>query len=269
MVDAIVRGKGFPASPKALGMPLIIGHRGVRAGFPENTLASFRAAVDAGADMVELDVTLTLDHQVVVIHDDTLERTTTGKGEVGAHTLSRIRDLDAGTWFHKKFAGEKVPLLEEALDTATLPRDFPVNIEIKKQKSRRLREILCKKAVEIAGRAKPGDCVLFSSFDPCALEDIRSISKKLYLGYITRKGFTGNTGKVLVDNHAVSWHPGHEHTREEDIQKARSLGILVIPYTVNQEACFEKLVKMGVDGVFTDDPKKIRGFLPAVLKPYH
>ena len=78
--------------------PLIIAHRGYRAKYPENTLASFKAALDAGAGMIELDVMLTKDRKMVVIHDATLERTTDGHGQVNGYTLKELKELDAGSW---------------------------------------------------------------------------------------------------------------------------------------------------------------------------
>lgn len=95
------------ASPLDLAQftrPLLIGHRGYPARYPENTLASFRGAMEAGCDMIELDVTLTRDRKVVVIHDDTLDRTTTGKGLVASHSLEEITALDAGSWFDPRFS---------------------------------------------------------------------------------------------------------------------------------------------------------------------
>jgi len=81
-------------------------------------MAAFRRAHEIGAHMIELDVQLTSDDAVVVLHDDTLDRTTTGLGPIGALTLARVRELDAGSWFDKKFTGEKLPTLAQALDSA-------------------------------------------------------------------------------------------------------------------------------------------------------
>src|SRR5512140_3219428 len=105
---AVWRGK-YPITVTA--------HRGFSGENPENTLASFRAAIAAGADMVELDVHLTRDNELVVIHDDTLERTTDGKGNVADKTLAELKALDAGFKFNPQFAGERIPTLAEGLDT--------------------------------------------------------------------------------------------------------------------------------------------------------
>ena len=98
--------------------PLIVAHRGASAAAPENTLAAFEQAIALGADGFELDCTLTRDNEVVVIHDDTLDRTTNGRGNVADHTLDELKRLDVGVWFDPDYAGERIPTLREALDCA-------------------------------------------------------------------------------------------------------------------------------------------------------
>src|SRR5262249_59307691 len=96
--------------------PRVIAHRGAKATSPENTLASIRQAVAEGATWIEFDVKLTSDGHPILMHDPTLDRTTNGKGNVAETTLAAIRELDAGSWFGGRFAREKVPTLEEALE---------------------------------------------------------------------------------------------------------------------------------------------------------
>lgn len=108
----------------------VIGHRGASAYAPENTLASFALAKEMNADWFELDCSLTKDKHVIVIHDDKLDRTTNGKGHVSDYTLAELKQLDAGTWKDPKFAGERLPLLSEALDLAK-ERRIGIYIEIK------------------------------------------------------------------------------------------------------------------------------------------
>src|SRR5262245_679720 len=106
---------------------LVIAHRGASGTCPENTLAAFRRAVEVGADMIELDVQLTRDDAVVVMHDWTLDRTTDGSGAVGERALDELRPLDAGRWFAPEFAGERVPTLAAVLDAVPIP----INVELK------------------------------------------------------------------------------------------------------------------------------------------
>lgn len=96
--------------------PWIIGHRGAPSEAPENTLSSFELAIRQGADLVELDLHLSADEQLVVIHDDTVDRTTDGTGAVGDLSFAELRVLDAGSWMHPKFCGERIPTLAEALE---------------------------------------------------------------------------------------------------------------------------------------------------------
>ncbi len=110
---------------------IVAGHRGVRALFPENTLCSFQAAIDLGLDMIETDLQLTADHEIVLIHDDTLDRTTNGSGPVGAYTLKQLRRLDAGIRFGQDFAGQSIPTLTELCELALPYPDLLLNIEIK------------------------------------------------------------------------------------------------------------------------------------------
>lgn len=96
--------------------PLVVAHRGDLEHFPENTLSAFESAIDLGADAIELDVFLTKDGELVVVHDHILERTTNGTGYVGDLTLSELRRLDAGSWFGERFRGERIPTLGEVLE---------------------------------------------------------------------------------------------------------------------------------------------------------
>src|SRR5690625_6609337 len=109
--------------------PLIIAHRGASGNAPENTLAAFQLAVEEGADGIELDVHLSKDGELVVIHDDTLDRTTNGTGRVQDKDLDELKTYDAGSWFDSKFASERIPLLQEVIDI--LPDDVFLNVEIK------------------------------------------------------------------------------------------------------------------------------------------
>ena len=108
--------------------PLVIAHRGYREKYPENTLAAFNAAVDAGAPMIELDVSLTKDRKLIVIHDDTLDRTTDGIGPVSEYTLAELKRFDAGSWFGTCFKDEQLPALEEVFDA--VGGQVLLNIEI-------------------------------------------------------------------------------------------------------------------------------------------
>lgn len=143
--------------------PLVLAHRGALRAAPENTIPAFEQALMQGADGVELDVTLSRDGEVVIIHDDTLQRTTNGRGRVADLTLAELRQFDAGAWFDERFVGTRIPTLAEAL--AALPAPVRINVELKAPpypaKSR-----LAARALAVVRAADAEARVLFSSFSP-------------------------------------------------------------------------------------------------------
>ena len=107
----MARNRSWRFAPGSLDYPLVVAHRGGAGLAPENTLAAFRMALEVGADAIELDVRLTRDGRVAVIHDRTVDRTTGGRGPVGSYTLAELKALDAGSWFGPQYLGERVPTL--------------------------------------------------------------------------------------------------------------------------------------------------------------
>ena len=112
-----------------LPRPAVIAHRGDKMDAPENTMAAFYMAAEKGADAIEFDVQLTADGHVVVIHDQTVDRTTNGTGRVSRIQLAALRELDAGTWFSEKFRGERIPTLDEVFETFS--KKVYMDIELK------------------------------------------------------------------------------------------------------------------------------------------
>jgi glycerophosphoryl diester phosphodiesterase len=227
-------------------------HRGFSGQSPENTLTAFRAAIDAGADMVELDVHLTRDNEVVVIHDDTLERTTNGKGNVAEKTLAELKDLDAGSWFNSRFAGERIPTLAEVLEIAR--NRILVNIELKKGKNfpYTMAE-LADRTLAVVEKAGMTGQVLFSSFDPAAVNRIREKNPLLPIALIVEKPW-----EKPEDLGAGTRYPTLNCRttvlNEENIRRAHTAGIRVHVWTVNTKEMMEKFIALGVDGVITNHP---------------
>ena len=234
--------------------PIIIGHRGYRAEYPENTLASFSAAMSAGADMIELDVTLSRDRKVVVIHDDTLNRTTSGFGPVHQATLQALKRLDAGSWFDSRFAGESLPTLEEVL---ILTRGkILINVEIKSSawESGFPEDAIERQVVDLIIRHDLLNSTLVSSFHAGFLENIGKLPVHPEIAFITDRKAPQNTLDVCERLGVFSWHPHYKFLEQRHIEKAHAQGILIFPYTVNLVEDLLMLVNMGVDGVITDDP---------------
>jgi glycerophosphoryl diester phosphodiesterase len=233
---------------------VIIGHRGCRAKYPENTLASFSAAMAAGADMIELDVTLSRDRKVVVIHDDTLNRTTSGSGPVHQATLQDLKRLDAGSWFDSRFAGESLPTLEDVLLLAG--GKILINIEIKSSawESGFPEDAIERQVVELIIRHDLLHSTLVSSFHEGFLENIGKLPVHPEIAFITDRQARQNTLDVCERLGVFSWHPHYKSLEQRYVEKAHARGILIFPYTVNSGKEMLMLVNMGVDGVITDDP---------------
>ena len=145
---------------------LNLAHRGALRDAPENTLAAFWRALELGADGVELDVTLSADGKIVVIHDDTVDRTTGGRGLVSELTLAELKRLDAGSWFAPEFADARIPTLDEVLQA--LPAPARINIELKSGLYSPIRD-LSARVWSCVKRHNAQSRVLFSSFNPLVL----------------------------------------------------------------------------------------------------
>ena len=243
-----------------LHRPLNIAHRGARDVAPENTLAAFRAAMDAGADGIELDVTRCATGEIVVIHDDTLDRTTDGCGAVGATPLEALRALDAGSWFSPDFAGERVPLLHEVLDLVA--GQMRVNIEIKGHRllgdgtEGDIAEMVLARGME--------NQVVVSSFNPAALWRMRWAAPGLQRGFLygtaTPIGITRGWAQLLARPQAL--HPHHTMLRSEDVRRLKARGYRVNAWTVNDAVEMQRMIALGVDGIITDHPAKLSKLLP-------
>lgn len=234
--------------------PLVIGHRGYSRRYPENTLISFEAAYAAGAAMIELDVTLSRDREVVVMHDAAVDRTTDGKGSVQSHTLESLKKLDAGSWFNARFAGQRIPTLTEVLETFS-PHGL-VNVEIKAEarENGNLHDGIEQRVWAILQKYDAVRRVLISSFDVRMLERIGSAADPPALGILTDRHTPPNLPELCRQLRAFSWHPHQQGLDPRQVAAVREAGVRVFPYTANAAADIRRLLRMGVDGFFTDDP---------------
>lgn len=233
--------------------PLLIGHRGYPAKFPENTIASFEGAIEAGCDMVELDVTLTKDRKVVVIHDDTLERTTSGKGLVKAHTLEEIKRLDAGSWFHPRFSTERVPELSEVIKL-TAGRCM-VNIEIKKSafEADYPNDAIERQVVTLVKTRGAMNRVLVSSYDKRMLQRIAAMEGPPAIAYISNHPLDQTDLAMLLAIKAFSWHPRFTVLTRDQVEMLHTRGLKIFPWTINTRQDVESMLDLGVDGLICND----------------
>jgi len=246
-VTPILRSGRFPV--------LVIAHRGFSGIAPENTLAAFKKAIVVGADMIELDVRLSRDGVVVVIHDESLERTTDGRGKVIDQTLDALKRWDAGSKFHSSFSGERIPTLQEVLQLAH--GRVMVNIELKKGNYGRWTILdLAERALWEVDRAGMVDRVMFSSFDPMAIEWIMKKNQTVPVAYLYNRPWSlprqvteGRPFPILNCRKSV--------LTPENISRARQEGIGIGVYTLNTEEELEKFIGMKVDAIITDYPDRL------------
>ncbi len=237
--------------PSPLIISKIIGHRGACHFAPENTLASLRKAQELGASWIEFDAMLTADGTAIVMHDETLDRTTNGHGLVAKTKYAQIAQLDAGDWFAPQFMGEKVPTVLEFLALAEQLR-LGVNLEIKPTEQKDIETAASiMQLLQHYGfdqRLK----ILISSFSLKSLAIARAIDSSLPLGLILNQWFAGWEESLLQLN-CVSLGVNYKILTEQKVQEIRNLGCLVLAYTVNDRSVAERLYSWGVNSVFSDN----------------
>ncbi len=231
---------------------LVLGHRGASAYAPENTLAAFNLAFEMGADGIELDVTLTKDGVPVVIHDDTVDRTTNGTGAVKALTLAQLKQLDASYTF-EKYRGEKIPTLEEVLNG--VGKRGMVNIELK---STQPLTIGLERAVgAIIAKTGTAQHVLISSFDRMVVHRMQSLNPDLPHGLLYDKALPANFG-VLPQIKLAALHPKYTSITPVFVAWAKQRGYQINTWTVNDPGEAKRLRDLGVDAVITNKPDVLR-----------
>jgi glycerophosphoryl diester phosphodiesterase len=240
--------------------PLIIAHRGSSATAPENTLAAFRLAVEQEADAIELDVDLTRDGQLIVMHDATVDRTTNGHGRVSDLTLDEIERLDAGTWKSPEFKGQRVPLLEEVFEE--LGRWLLINVEIKGMAIRG--SGLEQKLAALIAKYDLINRVIVSSFNPFALRRVKRSDRRLACGLLVEPElpiFLREAWLTPLIPHLDARHPHHSQVNKAAVDHWHERGLFVNAWTANEVSTIRALISAGVDGIIGDDPVLIREIL--------
>ena len=235
--------------------PRVIGHRGAAASAPENTLAGFRKAAALGVAWVEFDVRLTRDGRAVLLHDDTLERTTSGRGDAAALDYDGLRRLDAGAWFDRAFAGERVPSLEETMEAlAALGLGAVIELKPSPGAEDATGRYVAARVAERWPQSLPAP--LLSSFKPAALaaahDAAPGLERALLVGAVPRD----------AQPQAAALGCAHLHADQRRLDRAqvealRAAGLTVFAYTVNEPARARVLLSWGVDAVFSDCPDRV------------
>jgi glycerophosphoryl diester phosphodiesterase len=237
--------------------PIILAHRGFSAKAPENTMTAFEAAKTAGADGIELDVQLSKDGKLVVIHDEHVERTTNGSGWVQDLTYEQLKKFDAGSWFGPSFQGERIPLLTDVLEWAYSNRML-VNIEFKN--GRVLYPEIEKKTIQAVLDLKMLDQVLISSFNHYSLRLVKRLDPRFRIGLLYQDGLV-QPWHYAKQMQAIAIHPHFIQVISELVHGCHSNQIMVNTWTVNEMEDIRRMVDRKVDTIITNYPDRVRQVL--------
>ncbi|HYF76231.1 MAG TPA: glycerophosphodiester phosphodiesterase [Symbiobacteriaceae bacterium] len=233
-------------------MPLRIGHRGAAGTHPENTMVSFKRAVELGCDGVEFDIHRTKDGHLVVIHDAALGRTTNGRGFIRDMTLAELKQLDAGSWKGAQFAGEQIPTLRELIQGT--PSTFKLFLEMKAGSHHYPGiEVEILKVIKEEGAR---DRFQISSFDHKGLQQLRELDPDIPLGMLYSCNLLDPVGMALAIG-ANALHPNWEWVTPGLVESAHKAGLQVNTWTVNLPQAIELIKYCGVDGIMSDFPDRI------------
>jgi glycerophosphoryl diester phosphodiesterase len=269
----------------------VIGHRGAAAYAPENTMASFMKAEESGADWFELDVRLSKDGEVVVIHDDKVDRTTNGHGYVRDLTLYDLKQLDAGAWKAPEFAGERIPTLGQCLDYAkykigvyleikncdddtelmqdvlsragdlkAADKDFYRDLIAMAEKDETQNLVLARKVIDLVRRKVMRRHVTIQSFSPLICGFVRAEAPELRVELLAHVDDDSKLTWEQCERWALlmrvhGFNPNYKALTEGRLESLQKAGLTVSPYTVNELEDMKRLVAWGVDGIISDKPE--------------
>jgi glycerophosphoryl diester phosphodiesterase len=224
---------------------LRIGHRGACGYAPENTLASFKKALELTVDYIEFDVRLSKDHSLVLMHDDKVNRTTSGTGLVIEKTLKELKQLDAGN-------GEKIPTLQEVLDL--IDKKTKVNIELKEEKTAKPVAQLIENYVQTKGWSY--DDFLVSSFNHQELHVFKTLEPQVKIGALI-VGIPLDYAKFGQNLKAYSINISMEFISKKFVDDTHARGLKILVFTVNDKDDIERVKNLNVDGIFSNFPDRI------------
>lgn len=230
----------------------VFAHRGASCAAPENTLAAFEKAAEVGADGIELDVHLSSDGQLVVIHDDTVDRTTNGNGSVHNMTFEQLRSLDASMG-KPGFSGAQIPTLEEVYRLVK-PTNLMVNVELKENAWDGGFTVI-PKVLELEEKYGMVGRVFYSSFNHYVLREMKSCSSEIPVGLLYAAALV-DVWDYATSVPADAIHPNYLTLLDPElVPRCHAAGIAVRPWTVNEEADLRAMFAAGVDAVITNDPE--------------
>ncbi len=238
------------------GKVLVIGHRGAMGYAPENTMASFQRGLEMGSDVIELDIHMSRDGELIVMHDGDVSRTTNGSGHIKEMTLEEIRLLDAGSHFSSEYRGERIPLL---LDVLAWAKDkVPLVIEVKGDPHPA--EGIEEKLVHLLRDQSMLDQAMVISFHHTSVKKVKQFESSATTGVL----FTGrlvHSVDAARAAHADSVRPSWRYWSADLVDEIHRAGLAASTWTVDDEETMEYLVELGIDSIGTNYPDRLRGVL--------
>lgn len=235
-------------------MTINYAHRGASGYYPENTMMAFEEAVNMGCTGIETDVHMTKDGELVLIHDEMVDRTTNGSGYVKDYSLKEIKRLDAGSVKGQQFKGVTIPTLEELLEFLR-GKEILLNIELKT-------DVIWysgieEKVLDIVNKYDLKDKVIVSSFNHYSVHKCKEICKDIKIGLLYMEGiFEPHLYAKTVGAQAI--HPYFPAIDNKAvIDRVRQSGIMVNTWTINEEKDLRRFLEFGVDGIITNYPDKL------------
>ncbi len=244
---------------------IIIAHRGASGYAPEHTFPSYDRALEIGVDYIEQDLQLTRDGVLVVMHDPTLARTTNCRGAVIEKTLAEVKQCDAGRWFHEKFAGTRVPTLRELFERYGTNTSYYIETK-NPDEAPGMEEALLALIDEFGlhDGAVQRRQVLIQSFSRASLQKIQQADPHLPLIQLIEKEHdSAAIGAMLpaIAEYAVGIGPSRFSVDASLVAAVHAHGLVIHPYTVDEPADMRSMIDLGVDGMFTDYPDRLRAIL--------
>lgn len=231
---------------------LRIAHRGAAGTRPELTAVAFERALEIGVDMIELDVQLTRDERLVVLHDRELGRTLPAEGLVRERTFDELAQLDAGTWFALEYAGARAPSLDEVFDLTA--GKAALNVEIKSPAPDW--DVTARVLVDLLNAKQRLDSTIVSSFETGALRAVRERSAAAQLGVLWHNADLDAMWLLAEGLKARAIHPHWPLVDAAVVEQAHAAGLEVIVWTVNEPEMMAHLAALGVDGIISDYPER-------------
>ena len=224
---------------------LKIAHRGAKAYEPENTLQAFQKALDLHADGIELDVHLSADGHIIVMHDETIDKMTNGKGDINTYTLAELKSFLIADKL-------QIPTLNEVFDL--VDRKCFINVELKNADTSKQVVSLIEKYIEEEGWDY--DHFIVSSFDWNALKEVHNLNPNIPIGVLTEENL--DTALAFAETiKAKAIHPDFQLLNKENVSQMQEKGFVVFPWTVNSEKDIQKVKSYNVNGIISDNPDKI------------